>query len=280
MRYAALSETGRVRDNNEDSCHADGRVFIVADGMGGHRAGEVASATAIEEFLAFEGNHRDLNPLERLRGGIKAANRTIYRMAEDDTRLAGMGTTFTAVLIEEGLYLGHVGDSRAYMCRNGRLRLLTRDHSLVERMVDEGHLSRREARTHPQRNVILRALGISEDVEIDLDMVDAIAGDSLLLCSDGLSGSLEDAELEAMVCAREGPERRCRRLVDAANERGGLDNITAVVIDLGPEAGAASPSPPAGKGSRWRKFFGRRQDVPRDREKRPGDNSGRVYSQA
>ncbi|MDD3718305.1 MAG: Stp1/IreP family PP2C-type Ser/Thr phosphatase [Actinomycetota bacterium] len=258
MRYAAMSEKGRVRENNEDSFHADGRVFIVADGMGGHRAGEVASAAAIEIFLDFEGRHRDTPPLERLRGGILEANHAIYRMAEDDPRFAGMGTTFTAALIEEGLYLGHVGDSRAYMCRKGQLRLLTRDHSLVERMVDEGHLSRREARTHPQRNVILRALGISREVEADVDAVDVMPGDSLLLCSDGLSGYLEDGDMEAILCTREGPDRRCRRLVEAANERGGSDNITAVVIDLESEVDGGGRAADAGKRSRWKRIFGRK----------------------
>jgi serine/threonine protein phosphatase PrpC len=256
LRYAALSETGKVRGNNEDSCHADGRVFIVADGMGGHRAGEVASATAIEEFLSFEEQNRDVSPLERLHGGIQAANHAIYLMAEENPELEGMGTTFTALLIEKGLYLGHVGDSRAYICRGGELRLLTRDHSLVERMVDEGHLSRREARTHPQRNVILRALGVGGELEVDLDVIDAVPGDSLLLCTDGLSGSLEDGELETIVREEAMPEERCRRLVAAANERGGLDNITAIVIDLGPEVYAAAPVAGAGKQPLWRKLFG------------------------
>jgi serine/threonine protein phosphatase PrpC len=256
LRYAALSETGRVRSNNEDSCHADGHVFIVADGMGGHRAGEVASATAVAEFLSFEEKNLDMSPLERLQGGIQTANRAIYRMAEEDPGLEGMGTTFTVLLIEKGLYLGHVGDSRAYICRKGELRPLTRDHSLVERMVDEGHLSRWEARTHPQRNVILRALGVSEELEVDLDVVDAVPGDSLLLCTDGLSGYLEDGELEAIIHTEATPEERCRKLVDAANERGGLDNITAIVIDLGPEVQAAAPAAGAGKQSRWRALFG------------------------
>ncbi len=256
MRYAALSETGKVRENNEDSYHADGRVFVVADGMGGHRAGEVASASAIDVFLRFEKENRGAAPLERFRDGIQAANAALYRMAREDPVLEGMGTTFTSVLVEKGLYLGHVGDSRAYIWREGQLRLLTRDHSLVERMVDEGHLSRKEARVHPQRNVILRALGVSEQVEVDLDVVDIVPGDRLLLCSDGLSGLLEDRELETIMSSRSGPERRCRMLVDAANERGGVDNITAIVIDLGPEA-AAEITPGGGKRKpRWRRLFG------------------------
>ena len=252
MRYAALSETGKVRENNEDSYHADGRIFIVADGMGGHRAGEVASTAAIEEFMRFDEENRETSTPQRMRGGIHAANLALYHMAQDDPELEGMGTTFTAVLVEGGLNLGHVGDSRAYIWREGGLRPLTRDHSLVEHMVSEGYLSPREARIHPQRNVILRALGISEELEVDLETVDAAPGDRLLLCSDGLSGFVEDKELEAIVSLETAPEERCRRLVGAANERGGIDNITVIMIDLGAEVGAPGTADAAAKRPWWR----------------------------
>lgn len=257
MRYAALSETGRVRAKNEDSYHADGRIFIVADGMGGHRAGEVASAAAIDEFLRFEGGHREAAPLKRIRDGIHAANLFLMRMAREDRELEGMGTTFTMAMVEEGLYLGHVGDSRAYMCRRGELRPLTRDHSLVEHMVSEGYLSPDDARVHPQRNVILRALGVSDEVEVDLDVVDAVPGDRLLLCSDGLSGFVADGELETIMSLEAGPEERCRRLVDKANGRGGMDNITAIVIDLGAEVAAGGDAGPAADKPWWRKLYAR-----------------------
>lgn len=261
MRYAVLSDKGRVRENNEDSYHADGRVFIVADGMGGHRAGEVASAAAIEEFLAFEAQHREEPPLERLRGGMQAANRSLHRMADDDRELEGMGTTFTAVLVEEGLYLGHVGDSRAYIWREGGLRPMTRDHSLVERMVDEGQISPRDARTHPQRNVILRALGVAPDLEIDLDTVDVAPGDRLLLCSDGLTGMLEDAEIESVISGEAEPQECCRRLVDAANERGGTDNVTVIVVHIeGEVENAAAAGGTTAKKSWWRRLAGRGKD--------------------
>jgi protein phosphatase len=257
VRYAALSDTGRVREKNEDAFHADGRVFIVADGMGGHRAGEVASAAAIKEFLVFEARHREETPLERLRGGMRAANEALCRMADGDRELEGMGTTFTAVLIEGGLFLGHVGDSRAYIWRGGRLRPMTRDHSLVERMVDEGRLSPRDARTHPQRNVILRALGAERELEIDLDTVDAAPGDRLLLCSDGLSGMLEDAEMESIVSGEAGPEEACRALVEAANAKGGMDNITAIVVYLEGEMETATVAAAATKRTWWSRLSGR-----------------------
>lgn len=233
MRYASLSEKGQVRDNNEDSCFADGRVFVVADGMGGHRGGEVASSTAIEVFLDFERDNRDLDPLDRIREGILSANLELYSRARGDPGLEGMGTTFTCALLEEEVCLGHVGDSRAYLWRDGELTLLTRDHSLVERMVREGHITRPEARNHPQRNIILRALGVSDELEVDLDSYAALPEDRLLLCSDGLTGSLEDEEINNIITEVADPERCCRHLVDAANDRGGFDNITVVLIDFG-----------------------------------------------
>jgi len=255
LRYASLTETGRVRENNEDSCHADGRIFIVADGMGGHRAGEVASAAAVEEFLDFERENRPLDPLERMRGGILAASRELYRMTQNDPGLEGMGTTFTCALVEGKLYLGHVGDSRAYLWRNGVLRLLTRDHSLVERMVSEGYISRLEARFHPQRNVILRALGVAGELEVDLDSLSIEPGDRMLLCSDGLTGPIEDDELEAVISGNPDPEVCCRALVDAANDRGGTDNISVIVIDFEEGVYGGRAAQGGAKKGWWRSLF-------------------------
>lgn len=257
MRYAALSEAGRVRENNEDSYYADGRIFIVADGMGGHRAGEVASAAAIEEFLLYESENRGSLPLDRMRGGILAANHALHRMALNDPGLEGMGTTFTAAMVEGDIYLGHVGDSRVYLWRRKELRFLTRDHSLVEKMVREGYISSLEARVHPQRNVILRALGVSEELDVDLDSIAIRAGDRLLLCSDGLTASVADGELIQLISGDAEPEQLCRRLVDAAIERGGTDNITVIVVDLDREAGAANVPGSARRQSWLRALFKR-----------------------
>lgn len=256
MRYAARTDMGRARDNNEDSYHGDGRVFIVADGMGGHQAGEIASAAAVEAFLRFEEDNRDLSPLERMREGMTAANLDIIGLAENDKRLEGMGTTFTAALVEGEVYIGHVGDSRAYLLRDGELALMTRDHSLVERMVREGRISRSEARRHPQRNVILRALGVSGELEVDLRSFGPLAGDRLLLCSDGLTGLVEDRELAGILSREKEPEDCCGSLIDAANRRGGLDNITVIVVDF--EAGSRDV-PEGGRRAkgRWRALFSR-----------------------
>lgn len=232
MRYAALSDVGRVRENNEDSWHADGRIFIVADGMGGHQAGEVASTAAVEGFLRYERENRHLPTLRRLNEGILAANDYLGRMAAENPGLEGMGTTFTVLMLEEGAFLGHVGDSRAYLLREGRMISLTRDHSLVEKMVREGFLTPRQARVHPRRNVILRALGMGSRLTVDLATPDLRAGDRVLLCTDGLTSGLEDEELETILASVDDPAECCRRLVMEANARGGEDNVTVVVVDL------------------------------------------------
>ncbi|MDY6794829.1 MAG: Stp1/IreP family PP2C-type Ser/Thr phosphatase [Actinomycetota bacterium] len=253
MRYSALTETGKVRDNNEDSYHVDERTFIVADGMGGHRAGEVASSAAIEEFLRFEEANASLEPVDRMREGILAANRELYAQAMGDTSLEGMGTTFTAVLVEGEVFMGHVGDSRAYLWRDGGLRLLTRDHSLVERMVQEGRITRTEARNHPHRNIILRALGVSDQVQVDMRSYAAAPGDRLLLCSDGLTESLEDGEIARILCEFPDLDECCRALVDVANDRGGTDNITVVLVEF--EEGDVIDGKQGKKGGWWRGIF-------------------------
>jgi len=255
VRYAALSETGKVREHNEDSQYADGRTFIVADGMGGHRAGEVASAGAIEEFMRFERENRALEPLDRIRDGMLAANERLYEMALRDPDMEGMGTTFTVALYERELFLGHVGDSRAYLFRDGGLTMLTRDHSLVEQMVSEGYISRREARVHPQRNVILRALGVLEDLEIDLDSMAILPGDRMLLCSDGLSGVLEDDQIVSLLDDADEPELGCRELIKAAKDRGATDDITAVLIYFDHGSPGGEMDRDKGKKAWWKSLF-------------------------
>jgi serine/threonine protein phosphatase PrpC len=254
--YAGVSETGTEREHNEDSWHADGRIFIVADGMGGHRAGEVASSAAIEEFMRFERENRGVEPLDRIRDGILAANRRLYEMSLRDSALEGMGTTFTIALYEEEVFLGHVGDTRAYLLRDGELSMLTRDHSLVEQMVSEGYISRREARVHPQRNVILRALGVSEDLEIDLDSLAPTAGDRIILCSDGLSGVLEDREIAYIASSERDPEAACRRLVRSSKERGATDDVTAVLLEID-RSPAGQRDGEKGKKAWWRSILPR-----------------------
>lgn len=230
MRLLAAwaSDVGRVRSGNEDALLVDERlgVFAVADGMGGHRGGEVASSTAVEAVRAALATGAAID------GAIRAANLAIRDRAFGDPEVAGMGTTFTAVVPLEGpsVLVGHVGDSRAYLIHEGMIRRLTRDHSLVEDLVREGQLTEEQAESHPQRSIITRALGIEPDVDVDLYTVTVAAGDRILICSDGLSDMLSDQEI---VAAAHGDGRSAaNRLVDAANEAGGTDNITVVVLDV------------------------------------------------
>lgn len=231
------SDVGRVRQGNEDSFLAEDPVFAVADGMGGHRAGEVASATAIEVVRSAG----DIGPddLEQL---IKEANSAIFSKAGSEPGLNGMGTTCTIVLIEGATaHLAHVGDSRAYLVREGKVDQITLDHTLVARLVREGRISAEEARHHPQRSVITRALGVDSEVKVDVLSHDLRLGDRLLICSDGLSSMVETGPLEKILIETDDPQETADRLVDLANESGGEDNITVVVLDAVEEGDSRPP---------------------------------------
>jgi PPM family protein phosphatase len=226
------TDTGRQRNANEDSYFARAPIFVVADGMGGARAGEVASKAAADAF------ERDMpeGPLEQgLRKVIEAANHEIHELARNDPSRSGMGTTLTAAVIDpaaEEVVLGHVGDSRAYRLRDGRLERLTRDHSLVEEMRRRGQLTDEQAEDHPQRSIITRALGPEPEVEVDLQTVPARAGDVFLLCSDGLTTMIGDDRIAEVLGGGGSMEDAVRILVDDANNAGGRDNITAVAFRL------------------------------------------------
>ncbi len=237
MKYVGKSDTGLRRDLNEDRYFADGRLFIVADGMGGHRAGEVASARSIKvviEYLAAESGKG--TPETILAEAIMRANEVIFEEARSDAQLAGMGTTFTcALLAGRRAVIGHVGDSRAYLWRAGQLTQLTEDHSLVAQLVREGRISPEEAFTHPQRNIITKALGVEPVVDVDVATYSLEAGDLLLLCSDGLTTMLRDSEIAAHVARTRDLDELADLLIAEANARGGVDNITVVLVDPEPE---------------------------------------------
>jgi PPM family protein phosphatase len=227
------TDTGRKRRRNEDAFVCEPPLFAVADGMGGAQAGEVASglaAAALREAGADGGGERRVAEL------IQEANRRVHDRATTDAAATGMGTTITAALVEpEGhVAFGHVGDSRAYLLRDGRLDQLTDDHSLVAELVRRGELSPAEAEVHPQRSVITRALGTDPDVDVDTFSVEAYAGDVFLICSDGLSSYVDGGELEQIVGRyRSDLEAGARALIQAANRGGGEDNITAVLFAVG-----------------------------------------------
>ncbi|MCL4287867.1 MAG: Stp1/IreP family PP2C-type Ser/Thr phosphatase, partial [Thermoleophilia bacterium] len=228
---AQLTDTGRQREANEDSYLARGPLFAVADGMGGAQAGEVASRMAVAAFERVD--DPVAAPEELLRRTAEDANHEIFELAQGDSSRSGMGTTLTAALVHgDEISFGHVGDSRAYVFRDGRLRQITSDHSLVEELRRQGKLTRDQAADHPQRSVITRALGPEPTVDVDTLTFSARPGDVFLLCSDGLTTMLDDEDVAAVLDREEGLERVARRLVREANERGGRDNITVVLFRL------------------------------------------------
>jgi len=246
---AARTDTGIVRSGNEDNYRmiADRGVFIVADGMGGHAAGEVASEMAVQIIARQLGTLRGLTDEqagERLRNAIIEANSAIFdrTLTEHDKR--GMGTTITSLILLPQRYLiGQVGDSRAYLLRGDQLLQITKDHSYVQEQVDLGLLTPEQARVHPYSNVITRCIGANAEVVPDLYFGNLRPGDVLLLASDGLTGMLEDPHLSGILSAEGGPQQWVDKLINEANRRGGLDNITAIVIRIEPDVPAEVTEP-------------------------------------
>jgi PPM family protein phosphatase len=238
MRIAARSDQGRVRDNNEDCLAYDARlgIAVLADGMGGLRAGEVASATAVDavmQHLTENTERLKADVGDTLREALDLANRRVYALADSRREFNGMGTTLVVGAMHDGQFIAaHVGDSRAYRFRDGSLTRLTSDHSLVQQLVEQGILSAAEARRAPNRNIVTRAVGIEFEVECDLVEVDALDGDVFLLCSDGLTDMIDDATI-AYFCAEhtdDEPTRLVETLVNAALTEGGYDNISVVAL--------------------------------------------------
>jgi len=233
------TDIGRVRERNEDSILIAPPLYVVADGMGGHRGGQVASRVALEtlESLSAEG-------AGTLPENVRGANKAVWDRSVEDERLAGMGTTLTGARIDgTSALIAHVGDSRAYLLRDGELRQLTADHTLVARMVKSGEITEAEAEVHPHKNVLTRALGTDEQVEVDEDTITLVDGDRLLLCSDGLTGMVTEDQIQAILETSEQPQQAADRLVKAANRAGGIDNISVVVLAAIGEDGEASSRP-------------------------------------
>lgn len=238
MKVYALSDIGSYRELNEDSFYApcEGESFCcVADGMGGHQAGEVASALAAQ---VFADKMRDLThvPYERLRRAVFYANLAIYDKARTNPDMSGMGTTITGLLIENGeAHIAHVGDSRCYLLRNRVLMQLTTDHTLVEELILQGRLTPEAAKNHPERNVITRALGTAGGVETDILRVKVQKGDMFLLCTDGLSGSITEREMNETLNSRMKRETKAATLIERAVDNGSRDNITVLIVSIDEE---------------------------------------------
>ncbi|WP_371670264.1 Stp1/IreP family PP2C-type Ser/Thr phosphatase [Streptomyces sp. NBC_00289] len=233
LRFAAGSHKGMIREGNEDSGYAGPRLLAIADGMGGAAAGEVASSEAISTIVALDDDVPGSDLLTSLGTAVQRANDQLRSMVEDDPQLEGMGTTLTALLwTGQRLGLVHVGDSRAYLLRDGVLTQITQDHTWVQRLVDEGRITEEEATTHPQRSLLMRALGSGEHVEPDLSIREVRAGDRYLICSDGLSGVVSHQTLEDTLASYQGPQETVQELIQLALRGGGPDNITVIVADV------------------------------------------------
>jgi len=246
LRFAARSDVGLIRTNNEDAVYAGPRLVAVADGMGGHAAGDVASAVTIATLAPLDDDDPPSDLLGILEQTIRAANEQLRTMMDADDQLDGMGTTLTALLWGGNrLALAHIGDSRAYLMRDGELVQITHDHTLVQHLVDEGQLDEAEIPTHPQRSVILRVLNGRPDAEADLSIREARAGDRYLLCSDGLSGVVSKQTLSETLAIPD-PEQAVDALVDLALRGGAPDNVTCVVCDIVEADNTASAAPVIG----------------------------------
>jgi protein phosphatase len=237
FRLGAASDRGRIREGNEDSYVASGSLAAVADGMGGAQAGEVASATAADELRGLQDGgpwRTDRSAGDALKEAVLEANRRIREMAAGDKSLEGMGTTVTA-LLEDGdvVHLAHVGDSRAYLLRGGELSQLTEDHTLVQELVKQGKLRPEDAKRHPQGSIITRALGADADLQVDTATFKIVPGDRLLLCTDGLTAVVDPTTIRNVLLRTRDAQQAAERLVAMANEQGGPDNVTVVVLDSG-----------------------------------------------
>lgn len=236
LSWGATTHVGRVRASNEDAFVADPMVFAVADGMGGHQAGEVASAIAANTLRDRLGSGAPSSAV--VEAAVLEANAAIFAGAHSNPAQRGMGTTVTgmAVLVEDDgrlrLAVLNVGDSRTYVFRNGRLRRVTVDHSYVQELVDTGHISEAEARRHPRRNIVTRALGIEPSVRVDIKVVSFVRGDRYVICSDGLVDEVDDQEIGEIIEQFDAPQEAADALCAAANRNGGRDNVTVIVLDV------------------------------------------------
>jgi len=237
MKHFAATHKGKVRKNNEDSFFAEDSLFIVADGMGGHRAGEVASRLSIDAFVeSFTGGKKEINPKsinKILHDSITFANDSVFKESISNPDCFGMGTTFTACYVLSGTaHIIHIGDSRAYLYREDSLELITSDHTFVGEMYRRGEITYEDTFDHPQRNYLTNVLGVAEEIRPDYDKRKTYRGDRFLLCTDGLNSMLRDKDISEILKKSSEPENAVNRLIRKANRLGGRDNTSVIVIDF------------------------------------------------
>ena len=239
MEAYALTDTGRVRNMNQDYIYSSPErvgtlpnLFLVADGMGGHRAGDYASRYTVENLVVYLHGQTQGSPVMQLKTGIREVNERLYEESRRREELKGMGCTLVAAVAEaDTLYVANVGDSRLYVLHDGQLRQITLDHSLVEEMVRTGSMSQEMAYHHPKKHMITRAVGAEDKVDIDFFDVSLFGDEIILLCSDGLSNMVEDDRIRELLLTEESAQQRAESLVQAANQKGGRDNITVIVVE-------------------------------------------------
>ncbi len=242
MFVGAASDIGVVRTANQDSLFISNdpslRLYIIADGMGGHKAGELASSMAVDSIAAYLDRVKqtltsEVKVQNAVVESISIANEAIFSRSSEDPDCSGMGTTVTmAFAFKNKIIIGHVGDSRAYILRDGGIAQLTEDHSLVNQLIREGKITRQDAVNHPQRNVITRAVGTSEDIEVDTLILKPAKDDIIILCSDGLSNMVGDIELLSIFADRDDLQKACNMAIELAKDNGGTDNITVIAIRI------------------------------------------------
>ena len=239
MKSYSITDVGQKRTVNQDFVFTSEtpvgnlpNLFVVADGMGGHKAGDFASSYAVEVLLSTIREDENSNPVKIIRAAIETANTQLLREASDNEAMSGMGTTMVLVtIVGHYAYVANVGDSRLYLIDENKISQITKDHSLVEEMVRMGEISRDDARNHPDKNIITRALGAGRDVDVDFFDIRLTPGDILLLCSDGLSNMVPDEDIRQVIRTSETLEETGRRLVSMANDNGGRDNIAVVLVE-------------------------------------------------
>ena len=239
MKTFSLTDVGRVRESNQDYVYTSEspvgnlpNLFIVADGMGGHNAGDFASKYTVEQIVSYIEKAPMTNPVDLIRGAVTKANASLMAQAKSDTSLSGMGTTVViATIVDDCMYVANVGDSRLYLLRD-ELTQITRDHSLVQEMVRMGEMDASEAKSHPDKNIITRAVGAFEDLATDFFEEHVEPGDVILMCTDGLSNMVDDTDIRQMIQTGRDVVEKVQRLVEAANRGGGKDNITVAVIQI------------------------------------------------
>lgn len=230
MKVTGRTDRGKVRESNEDAFGYRDGLFVVADGMGGHKAGEVASAIAVETILKADLTGEIKTALQT---SLIAANQEILKRAEQNKEYSGMGTTVAVLFLgTERAYVTNIGDSRVYHLSNNNLKQLTSDHSLVNELIKTGEITVEEAKSHPQRNILTLALGSNESLAPEIIEIELTKGDKFLLCSDGLTGAVPETLIKEFMSLGDGPETIVNRLIDSANESGGADNITVILVEI------------------------------------------------